>query len=225
MDEQPTVDPVERIAELEAALRQREAKIKELTTECDEALELVDRLREEAERHHETIDQWIEVFEMQQDERDGKWVFDPTQSKLWEEHATLWGDYNKLFRDWNKFVGKFNAVVAPRKRGRPLAAGPTQPADVLKRRKAGESLRMIAKATSLSLQTVRTIVDKAGSKDRTTKRTNALREKGIRPASRCRLPGQEDRPRSVATGDRGAATDQCGADQGRQRAGTPMTTI
>jgi hypothetical protein len=43
-----------------------------------------------------------------------------------------------------------------------------QKTDVLKRRKAGQSLRSIAKSTSLSLQTVRTIIDKPIRKDRAT---------------------------------------------------------
>jgi hypothetical protein len=49
--------------------------------------------------------------------------------------------------------------VSPRERGRPLAASSAQQAEVFKRHKA--SLREIAAATSLSLRTVRTIVEKA----------------------------------------------------------------
>lgn len=192
-----TVDPAERIADLEATLRQCPAKIKELTIERDEALELVDRKREQVEAGIETIHQWIEVFEMQQDEH-GKWLFDPAQTELWEQHAALDKEHQSLIRRWNKFVGEYNAKVRPRERGRPLAAHPTQQADALKRHKARASLRAIAKATSLSLSTVRTIVDKAKGRGRASKRTNALRRMELdrlraarhraRKAARDRLP-------------------------------------
>ena len=55
----------------------------ELTTERDEANELVDQMREHLDDYDRLIEQWIEVFEMQQDEH-GKWPFDPSQSELWE---------------------------------------------------------------------------------------------------------------------------------------------
>jgi DNA-binding CsgD family transcriptional regulator len=197
MESQPIVAPADRLAELEATLQQREEKIKELTAECDEAQELVDRLRDEAEANMEMIEQWAEVFEMQQDDR-GVWIFDPTQSKLWEDHLALLGEHQKLIRQWNKFVGEYNRQVAPRERGRPLAASAAQQADVLKRRKAGASLRAIAKAMSLSLQSVRTIVDKTQIKDRTAKRANVVRRMQFdrlraagfraRKAARDRLP-------------------------------------
>ena len=67
-------------------------------------------------------------------------------------------------RDWNGFVPKYNAVVQPRTPGRRLEASQAQIADVLKRRKAGASLRAIAAATQLGLSTVRTII---GAKART----------------------------------------------------------
>jgi DNA-binding NarL/FixJ family response regulator len=139
----------------------------------------------------------IDVFEMQQNEH-GKWLFDRAQSELWERHAALIKEHQSLIRRWNKFVGEYNARIAPRERGRPLGASTAQQADVLKRRKAGASLRTIAKATSLSLQTVRTIIEKAQGKDRTAKRTNALRRMELdrlraaryraRKAARDRLP-------------------------------------
>jgi hypothetical protein len=189
----------ERIAELEAELRQRDAKIKELATERDEAQELVDRMREHVEDFNQTIEQWIDVFEMQQNEH-GNWLFDPAQSKLWEDHATLIKEHQSLIRQWNKFIGEYNAKVAPRERGRPLSASAAQQADVLKRRKARASLRAIAAATSLSVRTVRTIIEKARGKDRTAKRTNALRRMELtqlraaryraRKAARDRLPQQ-----------------------------------
>jgi hypothetical protein len=61
--------------------------------------------------------------------------------------------------------------------GRPIAASAEQQTDVLKRRKAGTSLRKIAAATGLGLATVRTIIEKAAAKGRTSKRTNELRRR------------------------------------------------
>jgi hypothetical protein len=161
--------PSERIAELETELKQCRDKIKELTTERDEAQELVDRQREHVEEADRLIEQWIDVFDMQQNE-DGTWIFDPSQSELWERHETLTADHRKLIREWNKFVGEYNATVSPRPVGRPLAASAAQQAEVLRRRKAKQSLRAIAAATSLSLRTVQTILAKK-------KRSAGLRRK------------------------------------------------
>jgi hypothetical protein len=66
--------------------------------------------------------------------------------------------------------------VAPRYRGRPLGASAAQRADVLKRHKAGQSLRVIARATRLLFGTVRTIV-KHG--DREAQRINELRRREV----------------------------------------------
>jgi hypothetical protein len=63
---------------------------------------------------------------------------------------------------WNKLVPEYNAVVAPRDIGRPVAASDAQQTEVMVLHKAGKSLRWIAGATGLGLRTVRTIVDKAG---------------------------------------------------------------
>jgi hypothetical protein len=156
-------------------------------------------MREHVDDANQVIEQWIEVFEMQQDER-GDWLFDPAQSKLWEDHIALFKQHQELIRRWNKFVGEYNVRVSPRERGRPLAASEAQQANVLKRRKAGESLRTIAAATSLSFRTARTIVEKAEGRDRTSKRTNEIRRKEFdrrrasafraRKKSRDRLPQQ-----------------------------------
>jgi len=189
----------DRIAELQHELRRRDERIKELSAERDEAYELVAQMREHAEDHDRLIDQWIDVFQMQQAEN-GAWLFDPGQSELWENYADSLEDYNKLVRQWNKFVGEYNARIAPREIGRPIAASDTQQADVLTRHKAGASLRAIASATSLSLRTIRTIIDKANGTGRPSKRTNELRRKEFnrqraatyraRKAARDRLPKQ-----------------------------------
>jgi hypothetical protein len=186
-------EPADRIAELETELKQCQAKIKELTAERDEAVALVDRMREHTEDHNRLIEQWIEVFEMQQDDR-GTWVFDPSQSKLWDEYETLLIEHNKVIQDWNKFTRKYIAVVKPRPVGRPLAASAAQQADVLKRRKAKQSLRTIAAATSLSLRTVQTIVAQK-------KRTNEVRRKEYArhraAAYRTRKKGRDRLPQAI----------------------------
>ena len=138
---------------------------------------------------------------MQQNEH-GTWIFEPWQSELWEKHKALWEENQLLVRQWNKFVPEYNANLRPRERGRPLAASEAQQKDVVKRRKAGSSLRKIAVATSLSVQTVRTIVEKAEGRDRTSKRTNEVRRQAFdrlraasfraRKKSRNRLPQQID---------------------------------
>jgi hypothetical protein len=202
MDEEPAEldDPAERAAILQAELRQREAKIKELTAELAEAQDLVNRQREHVDDCKQLIDQWIDVFEMQQNER-GNWLFDPAQSKLWEQHVALIKEHQSLIRQWNKFVGEYNARIAPRERGRPLAASAAQQANVVKRHKAGESLRTIAAATSLSLRTVQTIVDKAKGRGRASKRTNEVRRKEfdrLRAASfRARKAGRDRLPQAI----------------------------
>ena len=61
-----TDDPAIRIAELEATLKQRDDKIKELINERDKALELVDQMREHLSDNEAVFQQWIETFEMQQ---------------------------------------------------------------------------------------------------------------------------------------------------------------
>jgi hypothetical protein len=192
------LDPAVRIAELEDDLRQRDDKIKELARERDEALELVDRSREQQEDTVRLIENWAETFEMPLGDN-GNWVWDPAQSELWEKHAALWTRYQSLVRRWNKFVPEYNSAVSPRERGRPLAASESQCADVLKRRKAGESLRAIGSATALSLRTVRTIVGQSTRKGR-SKRTNELRRQEFdrrraaayraRKKARARLPEQ-----------------------------------
>jgi hypothetical protein len=158
-----------RVDELEAELKQRDEKIAELRAELQQAVEMVDDMRQEVEDGNAVIDSWIEVFRLEQDDG-GIYQFDSGQSKLWDEHLTLLKAHNKLINDWNRFVGQYNQVVAPRPPGRPLAASDAQVADVLKRHKAGASLRAIAAATGLGLRTVRSIL--AGSK-----RTAELRKR------------------------------------------------
>ncbi len=161
-----TVELEERIAELEDTLRQRDRRIAELTEERDNERELVSKLREYHEDAHAMIESWIEGFDMVMDDK-GEWGWDVT----WEEnYYELLDKYIALEDKWNKFVPKYNATVAPTLRnfGRQLLASPAQKADVLKRRKAGQSFRAIADETGLSVRTVRTIDEKADGVDRAT---------------------------------------------------------
>ena len=190
----------ERIAELKSELKRRDDKIKELTTERDEAHKLVDQMRENTERHNETIDQWIEVFGMLQNDK-GIWIFDPEQTELWERYDAMLADNRRLIRQWNKFVAEYNAAVRPRERGRPLAASEAQCADVIKRRKSGEPLRKIAYATGLGVRTVCTILHKGTARDRTAKRTNLLRRQQfdrLRAANyRAKKRARENLPKQI----------------------------
>ena len=163
----------ERTAELEIALRIRDAKIKELTEERDEALELVNKMREHTQDASGLIDRWIDVFQMERGVN-GDWLFDPSQSELWGKYDDLLKRHNQLIRDWNKFVPLYNSRVNPQGIGRPVAASESQKADILKRRRKGDSLRVIAAATSLSLRTVRTIVDNANNTGRAGNRSRDL---------------------------------------------------
>jgi hypothetical protein len=195
----PEVEDQARLAELEDELRQKDAKVKELTRELGDAQDLVDRMRRQLEDHNQLIEQWIEVFDMQQNEA-GVWIFDRDQSELWEKHLALFKEHQALIRQWNKFVGDYNSVVSPRERGRPLAASDAQQAEVLKRHKAKASLRAITLATGLSMRTVRTIIDKANGTGRGAKRTNEVRRRQfdkhraaafrVRKAGRDRLPAE-----------------------------------
>lgn len=156
----------ERIADLEAALQRRDERIAELTQERDQERELNSDLRDHFENVNGMIEQWREAFDMELTD-DGKWGF----GEWLRQYDELRDAYRKLLADWNKFVPEYNAIVAPTKSnpGRPIAASPAQREDVLKRRKAGQSLRSIADDTGLSLQTVRTIIDRKDGLDRSTK--------------------------------------------------------
>lgn len=161
------LDPQQRtkLAKLKDDLKQRDEKIAELREELRKADELVAQMRERLEDNHALIENWIEVFEMQQGD-DGLWLWDPKQTALWDQ-------YGSIINKWNRFVPRYNATIAPRDLGRPLAASEAQVADVLARRKARASLRAIASATSLSLRTVRSIVDRKRGADPAAKRKRA----------------------------------------------------
>ncbi len=209
----------ERIAELEANLKRRDEQLKEAREERAEALLLVDAMREQVKESGELIDGWIETFDMTRGEN-GNWIFDPKQGKLWEAYSDLLDRHQKLARDWNKFVGEYNVTITARDLGRPLAASDAQVKDVLKRRKDGASLRAIASAMSLSLRTVRTIVDNDQGTGRTSKRTNELRRREfdrLRAAAyRARKKARDKLPKKITeTRDSGAALVKAAKGLGR----------
>jgi hypothetical protein len=175
------------IAELQDELKARDRRIEELRGEIDELRDLNKRMEEQVEDASRLVEQWVEAFEMEQSD-DGAWkagAFMDGTIKLREE-------YDALLREWNRFVPQYNAVVAPRQRnvGRPLLASEAQQEDVLKRRKAGQSLRAIAEETRLGLRTVITITGKDDGTDRTSlkylKRIAPDRAAAIRDKSRAR---------------------------------------
>jgi hypothetical protein len=157
--------------QLQETIRQHEAKIKELRADLDEAHELIDQMREQIEDSNATFDNWIEAFDMVMNEK-GEWTW---HEGFLKGNDSLQSKYGELLKNWNRFVSRYNAVIAPRPIGRPLAASEAQTKEVNRRRKAGESLRVIATAMNLSLATVRTIVGKAEGTDRATKRRKELR--------------------------------------------------
>jgi hypothetical protein len=67
------------------------------------------------------IDEWIQAFEMVPDEK-GVWRWRAS----FAEGDEWFVRYDALLRKWNKFVPEYNARVAPRNVGRPLAASNTQ---------------------------------------------------------------------------------------------------
>jgi hypothetical protein len=142
----------------------------ELKREIDEAQTLIAEMREQVQDCNDVIDRWVEAFEMTFD--NGTYSYAP-----WTAEMESYGDkHNALVAKWNRFVPKYNATVAPKGIGRPLACSEAQQRRVLALRRAGKSLRAIVADTGLGLGTVRTIVGKAEATDRTTKGTNELRK-------------------------------------------------
>jgi hypothetical protein len=161
----------QRIGLLEDELRHRDARIRDLRQEVEEAQMLISELREQAQDHYDLIEAWKEAFDMQLSS-DGYYHW----PNIYERFNELVDKYNALVRQWNKSVSAYNAAVAPRYLGRPLAASESQRRQVLALRKAGKSLRGIVKDTGLGIRTIRTILGKPDGTDRTSKRTNELRK-------------------------------------------------
>lgn len=148
-----------RIAELEDELKAKDRRITELREEIDELRELVREMEENVEDADNTIEQWIDAFDMELDEN-GEWSWDP----FIEQAHEISRKHRDLVRRWNRHITAFNLQPV----GRPLGASEAQVGQAHKLRKAGKSLRWIAEETNLSLRTVRTIVGKHAGTDRTT---------------------------------------------------------
>ena len=142
---------------------------------------------------------------------DNCWTWQP----FWDEHDNLVDKHNDLVKRWNRIVPIVNA--GSRDVGRPLAASDAQVAAVLKLHKAGKSLRGIVDETSLSLQTVRTIVGRKNGTDRTTK--GWVREDRDREVSAWALEITEAIRRRTAEAGRDGDRDGQGAGTGSQGAG------
>lgn len=152
--------------ELSDALKERDARIAELTRERDAERELVAQMKEHVESANELIESWIEAFEMTLNDKE-EWCW---QGPLLDAYDEQRGKYLALLRAWNRFVPQYNAIVAPRQRnfGRPLGASESQQTEVLRLHKAGLTLRGIADQMALGLRTVRTIIEKRDGVDRAT---------------------------------------------------------
>ena len=167
----------------------------------------------------------------------GQWDWSQTSKDERAEHITHLDQLFALRLRWNKVVAEYNAIVTPKRRnlGRLLNASRTQQADVLAKRKAGQSLRDIAEDTSLTLQTVRTIIDKADGIDRATlarleriapDKLAKLKEARIRRLLRARdaLPDKinESVERTGELLQRAKGYCPCSARQGAQVCGVVM---
>ena len=134
------MDKVKRIAELEAIIKQRDARISELTADVHSSWSAVSRANENS---HE----WAELLDSVRDAY-------ARDDEFWVRHEALCDERDELIKKWNKFVPEYNRAVAVKRRdlGRPLAASRAQRSDLLKRRKAGELLRSIADETYLGFK-------------------------------------------------------------------------
>jgi septal ring factor EnvC (AmiA/AmiB activator) len=186
----------DRIDELEDQLKQKERRLQELKADLDKANNLVERMREHVQDSSDLIDSWIEAFGMELDES-GTWTY-----AKWVSASEMWHDkYVTVVQEWNRFVPEYNSTVRRRNVGRPLAASDAQHQTVLKLRKAGHSLRDIAEETSLSLNTVRTIVDQRDRRDRTSIKhlERIRRDMGEERTWQSRKRTRHGLPRRIAT--------------------------
>jgi hypothetical protein len=83
-----------------------------------------------------------------------------------QDRDELHEKYESLSKRSDRFVGEYNAIIAPKNIGRPVAASAAQIANVHKLRKGGMSLHNITDEVNLGLQTIRTITEKAAGSDR-----------------------------------------------------------
>ena len=194
------------IAQLEDELKEAQRRIDELRRERDERDTLVAEMREHIKARSALTEAWIEAFEMEQGS-DGTWRW----KSSFAEGDEWFAKYSALVKQWNAAVADFNAKIAPRPVGRPLAASEAQVEAVHKLRKRGGSLRDIAYETGLSLNTVRSIVSDEGRAMRAVAQTVracpagrarrgelAVAEQDARRVAAADQREPEDRPRSGA---------------------------
>ena len=141
------------IAQLEDELKEAQRQIDELRRERNDRDMLIAEMREHIKARSALTEAWIEAFEMEQD-LDGTWRW----KSSFAEGDEWFAKYHVLLKQWNAAVADFNAKIASRPVGRPLAASEAQVAEVCKLRKQNRSLRNIAEETNLGLSTVRSIV-------------------------------------------------------------------
>ena len=135
--------------------------------------EHVERATARIERSNATIRRRMEDFEMMPAHKERAW-----RDGLIERYNDLAGDYKNLVRQWNRYaisIGRSRAM------GRPLQASEEQQAQVRRLRAAGNTLRAVAHETNLSIQTVRTIINRKNDVDLANKKGNGLRRKRRSP--------------------------------------------
>lgn len=159
-DNYDTIDDPGMLRDL---LRHRDQTIAELRSELDEANDLIRRFDEYEDDFRATIESYRDIFHMAPADDDSGW----TNAPFLASYHGLVDRYNDLRKRWNKAVPILNAGM--KDIGRPLAASEAQIVEVISSHMIGDSLREIVEATSLSMQTVRTIVGRQHGTDRTTK--------------------------------------------------------
>jgi hypothetical protein len=178
-----------RIQKLEDDLKIAERRIDEMRAERDEARDLLSRMEEHVRDASAMINQWIEAFDMQLDDK-GVWNFTDNLRTKFDE---LVDKYQGLVKRWNSFVGQYNAAIRRQPVGRPLNASEAQCQRVLKLHKDGMSIRAIIDETGLSMQTVRTIIGRENWTDRASKKHleridyKPVREMAIKAKARKRV--------------------------------------
>jgi hypothetical protein len=153
-------DQTARIYALEDELKAAKARIAELRDERDEANALVASWSEHHAERREIMERWKTTFGMI--EKDGIWVWESDHPII--ETQELVAAYIELRRSYDRLWQLYD----PQDVGRPLKASEAQCAQVLKLHKEGTPVRLIVDETSLSRQTIRTIIGRDNRTDRTT---------------------------------------------------------
>jgi hypothetical protein len=133
-------------------------RLAETKLERDEAIELVERMRQHVDDADAVIQSWIEIDQLELGD-DGRYQLSDSLSAKCD---LLLDKYNELVKKWNKWCSK----IAPGEIGRPLAASEAQIAQVLKLHKDAVPVRLIVDETGLGRQTVRTIIGREHRTDR-----------------------------------------------------------